>query len=103
MCGIAGKAYFNKKHEVHPKELKLMSNAIIHRGPDDEGIYISKNRRVGFASRRLAIIDLSQKGHQPMEYGGRYVITFNGEIYNFKEEKAKLIRQGYKFNSQTDT
>lgn len=103
MCGIAGKAYFSKNREVHSGELKSMSDAIIHRGPDDEGISISKNRRVGFASRRLAIIDLSKRGHQPMEYGDRYLITFNGEIYNFKEEKTKLVREGYKFNSETDT
>ena len=103
MCGIAGIAYFSKNHEVHSEELKLMSDAISHRGPDDEGIYVSKNRRVGFASRRLAIIDLSERGHQPMDYCDRYTITFNGEIYNFKEEKEKLIKDGYKFNSETDT
>jgi len=103
MCGIAGKAYFNKNHEVRLSELKMMSASIVHRGPDDEGFFISKNKRVGFASRRLAIIDLSVRGHQPMKYGDRYVITFNGEIYNFKEEKEKLIKEGYKFSSETDT
>jgi asparagine synthase (glutamine-hydrolysing) len=103
MCGIAGKAYFGKNHEVHLNELKRMSVSIAHRGPDDEGIYISKDRRLGFASRRLAIQDLSSRGHQPMKYGDRFVITFNGEIYNFKEEKEKLIKEGYKFKSETDT
>ena len=103
MCGIAGKAYFNKNHEVHLSELKMMSTSITHRGPDDEGFFVSKNKRVGFASRRLAIIDLSTRGHQPMKYGDRYVITFNGEIYNFKEEKEKLVKEGYKFSSETDT
>lgn len=103
MCGIAGKAYFGKNHEVHASELKLMSNEIVHRGPDDEGIFISKDRRVGLASRRLAVIDLSPRGHQPMSYGGRFTITFNGEIYNFKEEKEKLKRLGYKFESESDT
>jgi asparagine synthase (glutamine-hydrolysing) len=103
MCGIAGKAYFNKNREVHREELKMMSNAIAHRGPDDEGIFISKDRRVGLASRRLAIIDLSSKGHQPMTYQNRYTITFNGEIYNFQEEKEKLIKLGYKFSSDSDT
>jgi len=103
MCGIAGKAYFNKNHEVHLGELKMMSTSITHRGPDDEGFFVSKNKRVGFASRRLAIIDLSTRGHQPMKYGDRYVITFNGEIYNFKEEKEKLVKEGYKFSSETDT
>jgi len=80
-----------------------MSTSITHRGPDDEGFFVSKNKRVGFASRRLAIIDLSTRGHQPMKYGDRYVITFNGEIYNFKEEKEKLVKEGYKFSSETDT
>ena len=80
-----------------------MAGEIIHRGPDDEGIFISKNRRVGLVSRRLAIIDLSQNGHQPMTYLNRYTITFNGEIYNFQDEKQKLVRLGYKFNSDSDT
>lgn len=103
MCGIVGKAYFNKNREVHPSELKHMSDAIAHRGPNDEGIFISKNRRVGFASRRLAIIDLSKRGHQPMTYANRYTITFNGEVYNFQEEKQKLIKLGYSFVSESDT
>jgi asparagine synthase (glutamine-hydrolysing) len=104
MCGIAGKAYFkNTKKEVKPGELKLMHDAIAHRGPDDQGIFISKDKSVGLASRRLAVIDLSQKGHQPMTYLGRYTITFNGEIYNFQEERQKLIKIGYKFISESDT
>jgi len=103
MCGIAGIAYFKKDKEVHREELKLMASKIVHRGPDDEGIFISKNKSVGFASKRLAIIDLSQKGHQPMTYLNRYTITFNGEIYNFQEERQKLIGLGYKFNSESDT
>lgn len=103
MCGIAGKAYFGGKREVHPQELRLMVSKIVHRGPDDEGIFISKNRRVGLASCRLAIIDLSARGHQPMSYLGRYTITFNGEIYNFQSERSKLIKAGYKFHSESDT
>ncbi len=104
MCGIAGKAYFkNVKKAVTPQELKLMSVAIAHRGPDDEGIFISKDKRLGLASRRLAIIDLSQKGHQPMSYLGRYTITFNGEVYNFQEVRQKLAGLGYKFASGSDT
>jgi asparagine synthase (glutamine-hydrolysing) len=103
MCGIAGIAYFNKNKEVHREELKLMTVSIAHRGPDDEGIFISKNRLVGLGSRRLAVIDLSEKGHQPMTYLNRYTITFNGEIYNFQAERQKLVRLGYKFNSASDT
>ena len=103
MCGIAGIAYFNNKREVHLQELKCMSAKIAHRGPDDEGFYISRDRSVGLNNRRLAIIDLSKKGHQPMKYQNRFVITFNGEIYNYKELKLKLEREGYKFNSDSDT
>jgi asparagine synthase (glutamine-hydrolysing) len=103
MCGIAGKAYFNKNKEIHRREIKTMTDSIAHRGPDDEGIFISKNKRVGLGSRRLAIIDLSKRGHQPMTYLNRYTITFNGEIYNFQEEREKLVKLGYQFNSVTDT
>lgn len=80
-----------------------MSQKLAHRGPDDTGIYINKNKNVGLVSRRLAIIDLSKKGHMPMGYLDRYVITYNGEIYNFKSEKLKLEKLGYKFNSNSDT
>jgi asparagine synthase (glutamine-hydrolysing) len=103
MCGIAGKAYFGRGKEVHPQELRLMVSKIIHRGPDDEGVFISKYKHVGLASCRLAIIDLSPRGHQPMSYLGRYTITFNGEIYNFQAERSKLIKQGYEFRSDSDT
>jgi len=102
MCGITGKAYFNNK-EVKKAEISSMVAKLIHRGPDDSGIYISKDKKVGLGSTRLAIIDLSKKGHQPMTYLNRYVITFNGEIYNFQEERAKLIKTGYQFSSDSDT
>lgn len=103
MCGIVGKAYFNKDKEIYYQEIKLMTGSIAHRGPDDEGIFISKDKRVGLGNRRLAIIDLSQKGHQPMTYLNRYTIVSNNEIYNFQEEKEKLIKKGYSFNSDCDT
>jgi len=102
MCAISGKVYFVRK-EVRPIEISRMVKKLNHRGPDDSGVFISKNRRVGLGNNRLAIIDLSEKGHQPMAYQNRYVITFNGEIYNFQEEKKKLIKLGYQFNSNTDT
>ena len=103
MCGIAGKAYFNKNKEIHLSELKNMAQTIAHRGPDDQGTYISKDGTVGFAHVRLSIIDVSKKGHQPMTYQGRYTVTFNGEIYNFQEEKRKLESLGYEFKSNSDT
>lgn len=103
MCGIAGIAYFNPKKEVHLSNLKRMATKISHRGPDSEGYYISPLKNLGFAHKRLAIIDLSKNGHQPMIYKNRYVITFNGEIYNFQKLKQKLIKDNFKFQSQSDT
>lgn len=101
MCGIVGKINLNHRPVTLP-EIKKMTDAIEHRGPDDEGQWAEEN--VGLGNRRLAIIDLSKNGHMPMFYGrNRYVITFNGEIYNFKEEQKKLIKKGYKFRSNSDT
>lgn len=80
-----------------------MNKLIAHRGPDDSGIYISPDNKVGLGHQRLSIIDLSPRGHQPMRYLDRYQIVFNGEIYNFKEQRKTLIKQGYHFTSDTDT
>lgn len=102
MCGIAGKIYLNEK-EVTDSQIKQMTDAVLHRGPDDDGTYVSKNKKVGLGQRRLSIIDLSPLGHQPMAYMNRYWITFNGEIYNYLEEKNKLLKLGYKFKSKSDT
>jgi len=102
MCGIAGKVYLDSR-VVRPEHLRKMSEKIVHRGPDDDGVYISRDKKVGLINRRLAIIDLSKAGHQPMLYKGRYVITFNGEIYNFQEERRRLEKEGYQFKSETDT
>ena len=102
MCGIAGKVHFDSK-EISPFDLKLMSDKIAHRGPDDEGIYISPDKKIGLVNRRLAIIDLSSKGHMPLSYKNRYYITYNGECYNFKDERKKLEKLGHKFVSNTDT
>ncbi len=102
MCGIAGKIVL-KKGCVYQKELFLMSQKIAHRGPDDEGFYISSDKRVGLASRRLAVIDLTKNGHQPMTYLNRYWITYNGEIFNFETERKKMEKEGIVFKSRTDT
>lgn len=102
MCGIAGKIRFDGA-AVTTDELEQMGDAIRHRGPDDVGTYLSKNRRAGLSFRRLAIIDLSSKGHQPMSYHNRYQIVFNGEIYNHRQQRARLESLGYSFRSQTDT
>jgi len=101
MCGIAGIIELGGD-AVSPAILQRMTDAIAHRGPDGEGHWIEGP--VGFGHRRLAIIDLSPGGHQPMiSAGHRYVITYNGEIYNFRELRAELQAVGYWFRSQSDT
>ncbi|MRR28861.1 asparagine synthase (glutamine-hydrolyzing), partial [bacterium] len=101
MCGIAG--ICNLQGEpVSPVLLKRMSDSLVHRGPDGDGIYT--DGAVGLAHRRLAIIDLSPAGHQPMvTTNGRYVITYNGEIYNFQELRLELESLGHQFRSRTDS
>ena len=73
-----------------------------HRGPDDTGYFI--NSKIAFGHKRLSILDLSKNGKQPMMLNnGKFVLIYNGEIYNFKELKLELIKKGYKFKSKTDT
>lgn len=101
MCGIAG--IFNLDGEpVAPVLLNKMGETLAHRGPDGEGVYV--DRGVGLAHRRLAIIDLSPAGHQPMQTpDGRFVLTYNGEIYNFQELRLELESLGHRFRSRTDS
>ncbi len=101
MCGIAG--VLNMRGEpVGAAVLKRMTDAIAHRGPDGEGWYT--DRAVGLGHRRLAIIDLTPGGRQPMASpDGRYVVTYNGELYNFRELRAELEALGHAFHSQSDT
>ncbi len=101
MCGICG--IFNLNGEpVSPVNLRRMTDAIIHRGPDGEGFYIDSF--IGLGHRRLAIIDLSPAGHQPMlTQDGLYAISYNGEIYNFQELRVELEALGCAFRSRTDT
>ncbi|OZB49441.1 MAG: asparagine synthase (glutamine-hydrolyzing) [Polynucleobacter sp. 39-45-136] len=101
MCGIAGLIHLNGD-PVSPIIIKKMTDAIAHRGPDGEGHWIEGN--VGIGHRRLAIIDLSPAGHQPMiNRDLRYVLSYNGEIYNHKEIRIELEAHGFVFYSQTDT
>lgn len=102
MCGIAGIISADPDF-VSVDKLKRMTNSVIHRGPDDEGHWLSSDGKVGFGHRRLSIIDLSVLGKQPMHYMGRYTITFNGEIYNYIELKDELSKVGYTFLSHSDT
>ena len=101
MCGITGFINFDGE-PASPVLLRRMTDAIAHRGPDGEGFYTDGN--VALGHRRLAIIDLSPAGHQPMATrDGRYVISYNGEIYNFNELRIELEALGCRFHSRTDT
>ncbi|MBS1502573.1 MAG: asparagine synthase (glutamine-hydrolyzing), partial [Bacteroidetes bacterium] len=89
---------------VITEKVKLMCRELQHGGPDDEGIYVHRDAGLVFGHRRLSIIDLSRNGHQPMSDISQSVwITFNGEIYNYLDIKAKLLRLGAQFRSNTDT
>ncbi len=102
MCGIYGIAKRNSV--VNANSLKHQRDMLTHRGPDDAGLWISLDSRVGFGHRRLAVIDLSPAGHQPMvSEEGCCVIVFNGEIYNFRELKSELQCLGFHFHSDSDT
>ena len=101
MCGIAGIVNLDDTH-VHSSTLQLMAKSIAHRGPDGEGVYIDSN--LGFAHRRLAIIDITEAGHQPMvSKDKKIVLSYNGEIYNFIEIRDELLEKGYQFYSDSDT
>lgn len=100
MCGISG--IINRdRSPVAPEAIGRITDLVAHRGPDGEGFYFGPGFALGH--RRLAIMDVSDAGHQPMAYRDRYVITYNGEVYNFVELKAQLLRYGYSFHSDTDT
>ncbi len=105
MCAIAGVfAYGASAPAVNRKELLRVRDHMGARGPDGEGAWFSADDRVGLAHRRLAIIDLSERGAQPMHSpDGRYVISFNGEIYNYRELRTLLQRDGISFVSNSDT
>jgi asparagine synthase (glutamine-hydrolysing) len=103
MCGIAGIVEFRGK-AVEPSDISRLTNLLAHRGPDGAGTWFSTERAVAFGHRRLAIIDPGAGGYQPMlSADGRYVITYNGEIYNFLELRRELEAQGVIFRTQSDT
>jgi len=101
MCGIAGLLHTDAE-AVSPVNLRRMTDAIAHRGPDGEGHWVEGN--VGLGHRRLAIIDLSPAGHQPMVSADhRFVLSYNGEVYNFRELRSELEARGFWFRSGTDS
>ena len=105
MCGLAG--IFAYRHDAPPvdrEELLRIREAMINRGPDGAGLWLSSDNRVGLAHRRLAIIDLSDTGAQPMATDdGQLRITFNGEIYNYRALRKELEAKGIRFRSESDT
>ena len=111
MCGICGKINFNNQ-EINDYLIERMCRSFSYRGPDDEGSYISRPKadlnkqkpHVGFGHQRLSIIDLSDAGKQPMSNEDDTIwITYNGEIYNYRELAHELKKKGHQFKSDTDT
>src|SRR5829696_7013396 len=103
MCGICGIADSHGNAPDAPA-LARMADCMRHRGPDDHGVSRSADGRVAFGHQRLAIIDLSSAGHQPMrDRSGRYTIVLNGEIYNYAQIRGTLQSAGVEFGTATDT
>jgi len=105
MCGIAG--LLLAPNAADPRRLaaiNTMTATLHHRGPDGEGIWTDRDAGIALGHRRLAVVDLSEAGHQPMtSQGGRLVMTFNGEIYNFADLRRELETEGYRFRGHSDT
>ena len=103
MCGICG---YVGTQKINAEILWKMNNTMFHRGPNDGGIWqhTETEREIGMAQRRLSILDLSELGHQPMvSEDGRYIIVYNGEVYNFGELRQQLEQKSYHFFSNCDT
>lgn len=115
MCGIAGVYHFKNSQRVEESTLTAMRDTLVHRGPDDAGNYLSPDRKVGLGARRLKILDLTPTGHMPMGASrpnskfqipnskGDVWITYNGEIYNFRDLREELQKLGHSFRSTGDT
>ncbi len=101
MCGIAGRFNFRSEAPVDRAMIGRMTDLLAHRGPDGAGVFV--DGAVGLGHRRLAVIDLTEAGHQPMSLDGQIWIVFNGEIYNFQTLRAVLEGQGHRFGSHSDT
>ena len=101
MCGIAGVLAYRTDRSPSREGLQRMAEVLAHRGPDEQGLYLSGP--VGFAHRRLSIIDLAS-GQQPMESpDGQVCLIYNGELYNYPELKVELEQKGYVFRTRSDT
>src|SRR5580698_9335617 len=106
VCGIAGfvdPSSVSSADHLQARALH-MAAALAHRGPDDSGAWVDEQHGVGLGHRRLSIIDLSPLGHQPMtSVSGRFVVSYNGEIYNYRDLRAELEDAGEHFRSRSDT
>jgi asparagine synthase (glutamine-hydrolysing) len=103
MCGICGELTFDGA-PVRAETVVAMRDRLEHRGPDAKGLFVSDDRRVGLGFRRLAIIDVSPLGNQPMaNEDGTVLVAFNGEIYNFQALRSRLVANGHQFRSHSDT
>src|SRR5690242_10655856 len=106
MCGVAG--LWDRSgvgnHDALRSAASRMANALRHRGPDDYGSWEDADAGVALSHRRLSVVDLSPLGHQPMmSASGRYVIVYNGEIYNFRSLRGELESHGHAFRGRSDT
>lgn len=106
MCGIAGFLTLNNQQNTESlkQQVSAMTDAIVHRGPDAGECFIDAENGIALGHRRLSIIDLSEHGRQPMlSRSGRYVLSYNGEIYNFQDVRKELEQKNHKFNGHSDT
>ena len=104
MCGIAGVLNLTNSRGQLERDAIAMADSLAYRGPDDHGIWADADAGIALTHRRLSIVDLSPAGHQPMvSADGRFVITYNGEIYNFQELRPELEARGVKFRGHSDT
>lgn len=102
MCGLTG--FFSTTTEINPETIEQMTYAVAHRGPDAQGIFLNEQHTVALGHRRLSVLDLSNAANQPMHADdGRYVIVFNGEIYNFKNIRTDLEQEARTFKTESDT
>ena len=104
MCGLAG--FFNSQHNANNplSIISEMTDRLIHRGPDDQGLWCNLEDGIALGHRRLAILDLSEQGHQPMHsHNDRYVMVYNGEIYNYLTLKKQLQAKNHLFSGHSDT
>src|SRR3954447_16045760 len=104
MCGIAGILLSRATNPRRLGAIGPMTATLHHRGPDGDGIWLDREGGIALGHRRLAIVDLSDAGRQPMLSGDEnLVMTFNGEIYNFADLRADLVAKGHRFRGESDT